>query len=115
MGTGTEYLHLPRRWCEVHGKFAYFTKPDAKAAIKRFHRQERAHMRAYPCSEGEYFHIGRLPQAVINGTMTEDEWWNSVGRYKEQNRFKRMIYQTRNPNRVKPADLGQDPPEICVD
>jgi len=50
--------------CEYCGKVCHATKKAAKQAKRRFHA---SHHSVFKC--GEYFHTGRLPVAVIAGTI----------------------------------------------
>lgn len=54
--------------CDKHGKRCYLNKKEAKKA-KRQH--PRGHeLSVYPCEN--WWHLGHLPKAIINGSASRD-------------------------------------------
>lgn len=60
---------LPVTRCEPCGKYAYASRKAARA-----HRRPADRLRAYRCPRnGELWHLGRLPQAIVCGLKTTHE------------------------------------------
>jgi hypothetical protein len=60
------------------GVFAYRTRADARRRISN-RPDIIGHLRAYKCRTCNLWHIGHLPQAVIDGIVTADEWYGANG------------------------------------
>ncbi len=70
--------------CEPCGKAIFLSRKTAKAMAKRVPRQrgpfddELSRPRCYPCPVNpDHWHIGHIPVAVRNGTITRDQWHES--------------------------------------
>lgn len=60
-------------WCQVHGKLFYIDRKTAKKAA----RLHSTHKNEYPCDVYPImWHIGELPEAVIRGEMTRDQYYD---------------------------------------
>lgn len=59
-------------WCLVHNKHSYSSRKRARGAARMY----SVHRDAYTCTENpEYWHVGRLPEAVKRGEVTRGEFY----------------------------------------
>jgi hypothetical protein len=60
------------------GVFGYFTRNDAQR--RDSNRPDiRGHRREYRCDECGLWHLGHLPELVVAGVVTADEWYGRNG------------------------------------
>jgi hypothetical protein len=60
-------------WCDNCGKLLYLDRSKARAVG----RQHRPHKGTYRCPvNGQMWHVGRVPRAVIEGHLTRDEYFH---------------------------------------
>lgn len=66
---------LAMGWCPVHGKLLFVNRKTARKAA----RAHPTHKNEFQCDVNPaMWHIGELPQAVIRGEMTRDQYYGSA-------------------------------------
>jgi hypothetical protein len=62
-------------WCPPCGKLLYATRKQAK----KVSREHNSHMNEYRCPVNPaMFHVGGLPEAVIKGKLTRNEYYGDA-------------------------------------
>lgn len=63
-------------WCAPCGKLLYDTRKKAKRIAREHHQ---AHKSEYPCPVNQIlWHVGEVPEEVIKGNITRNEYYGKV-------------------------------------
>ncbi|MGK5737255.1 hypothetical protein [Micromonospora sp. URMC 103] len=66
-----------KTYCRDCRKYGFYTRRDAKRMEKQYPEEQ---MRPYRCPiDDNIWHLGHLPNAVRNGEMSADEWYDAAG------------------------------------
>lgn len=63
-------MNRPASECPTCGKHRYYTKADAKHAIRAM-KGRVGRLNAYRC--GDYWHVGHLPADVVTGVIARTD------------------------------------------
>jgi hypothetical protein len=62
---------INRLWCDIHEKWGYLTRKNAKRVARQHHDEHKA---VYPCQvTNSYWHVGGLDHNVIAGVISREE------------------------------------------
>lgn len=70
---------MNRRSRQCTGKVRYWSRKDARAALRRLKGAGRAegHLQPYICDYCGHFHLGHIPPEVSRGEIEKHTWRNS--------------------------------------